>query len=216
VDDIFAAIQAGDVAAVERLVAADPAAAAARNPEGVSAVLFARYQSKLDVLDLLLRAGQPLDIFEAAAVGRTERVEELLVREPGLAAAYSADGFTPLHYACFFGHPATARLLLDRGAAVNALARNEMRVTPLHSALAARQHDLCEMLIAAGSSVNAAQQEGWTPLHEAALLGDRRLVELLLAGGADPTKRKEDGETPAAVAVSHGHAEIAELLRGQA
>jgi uncharacterized protein len=209
---VFDAIAAGDVEHVRRIVAADPAASAARDADGLSAVLRARYRFHLEIVDVLLAADPDLDLFDAAAVGRTDRVWDLLGAQPNLARAYAADGFTALQLASFFGHVEPARLLLDAGADVNAVSRNQMQVQPLHSALAGRHHALCELLLERGAQVNTAQQDGFTPLHEAAQHGDRRLVDMLLARGADRLATKTDGETPAATAASHGHPEIAALL----
>ena len=57
--------------------------------------------------------GALLNIFEACAAGRRERVETLLDRAPVLARGYSPDGYPPLGLAVFFGHEEIAALLLD-------------------------------------------------------------------------------------------------------
>jgi ankyrin repeat protein len=60
-----------------------------------------------------------------------------------------------------------------------------MKVTPLHSAAAARQVAIARLLIAHGANVNAAQAEsGFTPLYEAAANGDLEFATLLLEHGA--------------------------------
>ena len=46
-----------------------------------------------------------LDVFEAASLGRAERLRELLAADPALAQARSEDDFTALHYAAFFDGP---------------------------------------------------------------------------------------------------------------
>lgn len=212
--DIFDLVAAGDVAAVKQLVAAEPAAARAHNAQGQTPLLVARYRFRFEVLEAL-RAAVPdaaLDIWEAAALGCTVRVAELLDADPALVSAYHPDGFYPLGLACFFGHPETAALLLERGAEVNQTARNTFGVAPIHAAIAARQHGIVAALIARGADVNARQQGGFTPLHEAAQHGDRSLVEQLLAAGASSRAAKDDGQTPADTAAAAGHAEIAALL----
>ena len=61
------------------------------------------------------RVGRSLDDGDAdakaAALREDGRLAELLAGDPGLARAWSADGFTALHYAAFFGGEAVARLL---------------------------------------------------------------------------------------------------------
>jgi uncharacterized protein len=161
----------------------------------------------------LLGAEPELDVFEAAAVGRTERVAELLEADPALASAWAEDGFTPLHLAAFFSHPETARLLLERGAPVDAVARNDaIAVTPLQSAVTAANDDTAALLLELGADPNFRHGRGFTPLHAAAHHGSERLVELLLAHGGDRFLADDDGRTPAAYARDAGHAALAARL----
>jgi uncharacterized protein len=209
---MFAAIAAGDLDRVRELIAEDAALPGARDAEGLSAVTQARYHGQDDIVDTLLAAGPELDVFEAAAVGRLERVRELLEDDPALVTALSPDGFTPLHLAAFFGHPKIARLLVERGADTNAVARNPMRVRPLHSAAAAQQLEIAELLVDHGADVNATQERGFTPLHAAAQNGDIGLARLLLGRGADREQATEDGRRAADFAAAAGHGEIRALL----
>src|SRR6476469_1580055 len=117
----FAAIDAGDAESVAAALATDPALAAARDADGVSATMHALYRGRRDLAETIAAALPELDVFEAAALGRLDRLEALLVAEPALATARSADGFTALHYPAFFGvgdAAAASRLLLDAGADV--------------------------------------------------------------------------------------------------
>ena len=100
---LFDAIRAGDVARVRGLLAAEPGLVNRRNERGHSPVLIAQYHHKSDVVAVLLDAGPELDLFDACAVGRTERVAELLDQDPSQVNAYSGDGFYPLGLAAFFG-----------------------------------------------------------------------------------------------------------------
>ena len=211
--ELFDAIQSGNLERLKALLAEDPQLAGARDPAGLSAVLHARYRSRLDMVEALLAQNPPLDIFEAAAMGNKPRVAELLSRQPELARAYSPDGFTPLHLASFFGHPEVAELLLKYHAEVNAVSRNTMSVKPLHSAAATRQRRIVELLLENGAEVNAAQHGGWTALHAAADNGDSATAELLLSYGANPAAKSDDGRTPVDMAAAKGHAEFARRLR---
>ena len=65
----------------------------------------ARYQRRHAIVDLLRRQAGDLDIFEAAALGDTNRLRSLLRDHPDLVCTYSADGFTALHFASFFSQP---------------------------------------------------------------------------------------------------------------
>ena len=90
----------------------------------MSELLEALYRGQTDRVEELLALDPALDVFEAAAFGRTDRLRELLDEDNERANAFGDDGFHPLGLACFFGHVDAARLLLERGADVNALSRN--------------------------------------------------------------------------------------------
>ena len=146
-EELLEAVRSGDDTRVRSLLEADPSLAAVRDDDGISAVLNAHYRMRPDTVDILLAAGPELDVFEAAALGRIDRVAELLDGDPGLVAAWSPDGFTPLHLAAFFGHREAADLLLERGSGVGLLARNPMAVTPLHGAAAGSRHAVAGLLL---------------------------------------------------------------------
>ena len=207
------AIEAGDGERVSALLAADASLAGARDAHGVSAILKAIYYRRVALLPLLLGADPPLDIFEAAALKRDDRVRELLAVDPGLASGWSPDGYTPLHLAAFCDAPECARLLLEKGAAPAAVARNPMMVQPLHSAVSSRSQATVRLLLEAGVEVDARQQQGWTPLHGAAHAGDVELVTVLLDAGADRTLVPDSGKDAAALADEAGHAAVVKLLR---
>jgi ankyrin repeat protein len=211
--EIFDVIRAGDRVRLEALLAAEPGLVNVRNESGHSAVLIAQYHHKHDLVSMLLAAGPELDIFDAASVGRTARVAELLDRDPSLVNAYSRDGFFPLGLAAFFGHPETVRLLLARGADVAQIAQNPMRIQPLHAAVAGRSFEAIRLIVEAGAPVNGKQQEGWAPLHEAAHQKNVELTSYLLAHGADPNVRNDAGKSPRDLA--EGDGAILKLLAGQ-
>jgi ankyrin repeat protein len=209
---MFDAIDAGDEARLAELLATEPGLAGERDDDGVSAALHARYRDNHDAVAQLLATDPDLDIFDAAGLGRPDRLAELLAADPGLASAFASDGFTPLHLASFFGWSEAARLLLERAAPPNAVSRNPMQVMPLHSAAAGGHDEVARLLVAAGADVNARQLHGYTPLHAAAQNGDAEMTEMLLAAGADPAARTDDGQTAADIAAAAGHAEIAARL----
>jgi ankyrin repeat protein len=213
--ELFDAIRAGDVTRVRGLLAADPGLVNRRNERGHSPVLIAQYHHKGDVVTVLLEAGPELDLCDACAVGRAERVAELLDRDPSQVNAYSGDGFYPLGLAAFFGHPATVRLLLTRGADVAQVARNPMQVQALHSAAAGKSFETVRLLVEAGAPVNAKQHKGWSPLHEAVLSRDVEMTRYLLAHGADPKQQNDEGKSAIGLAAEAGEAAILKLLKGQ-
>lgn len=183
--DIFEAISSGDVDAVRAAARDDPSAAAGRGDDGVSPVRAALYAHRQDLADAVLEAGPDLDAFDAAAVGDVERLAELLDGDPNLVGAFSDDGFAPLHLAAYLGRGDAARLLLDRGADVAAVARNDTSAQALHSAVAGGHRDIVAALLVAGADPNARQQGGITPLMAAEQDEDVELVRLLIDHGAE-------------------------------
>jgi uncharacterized protein len=209
---LFDAIDAGDVDGVRAILAADPAAAAIRDAQGISPLMRARYRLDGGLVQAILAVQTELDVFEAAAFGELDRLAELLGTDPSLATTRSGDGFTPLHLAAFFGRSEATELLLARGAEVDALGTGWMTGTALHSAASGRHRDVIALLLEAGADPDVRQSHGWTALHAAAQHGDADIVELLLARGADRDARNDDGIRPAELARRAGHAAIADLL----
>jgi ankyrin repeat protein len=187
--DVFEAIAGGDTDTVERLVAADAGAARSVNDQGVSAVLWALYVGRRAIALRLadVEGGRPLDVYEVAALDRTGELEALLSQRADAVNGRSADGFTPLHLAVFFGASGAARILLDHGADIEAVSDNDMRVRPLHSAVAGGHAGIVALLLERGADPNATQRGGFTPLHAARQRDDRSMIDALLAAGADPS-----------------------------
>jgi ankyrin repeat protein len=223
VRELVDAVQEGNLPLLRRLLAAEPARAAARDDRGLPLVLVAAYFGQQHVIDTLLAAGADVDPMTAAALGRVTELAIALDIDPTLVTQHSPDGFTALHYAAFFEQPDAARLLVARGADVRAIANG---LAPIHSAAArgaltprdddgTARHDVVEVLLDAGADPDATQVGGHRAVHAAAANGDRAVIALLRVRGADLTARTDDGSTAADIARTGGHAELAdELERG--
>ena len=214
-EQFFEAVTAGDVPKVQAMLRDDPLLAGAKDQNGVSAVMKATYYGKKDVVAALLDTDVELDVFEAAATGRVERLHNLLGADPSLANAYSPDGFTPLGFAVFFSQPEIVNALLEAGADVNLPSRESMKVTPLASAAAAKQTEIARVLLAHGANVNARGASGHIPLHEASANGNVDLVKLLIDSGADVNAKTDDGKTPYDFAVEYKRDDVIELLKSK-
>ena len=125
---LFELIAAGDGDAVRDELDRRPDLAAERNDDGLSPVLYALQHGQAELVESILGANPALDVFDAAAVGRTRGLEELLEAEAGLAQARAADGSTALHLAARFDQKDAAELLLEYGA--DAAARDGEGRTP--------------------------------------------------------------------------------------
>src|SRR5262245_22571465 len=91
-----------------------------------------------DRVAALVAADPTLAIFAAAIQGDVARLEDLLVGNRSLVSAVSADGWTPLHLGAHFGRTEAVRLLLNKGARVDARSANALNNCPLHAAAAGK------------------------------------------------------------------------------
>jgi len=172
----------------------------------ISPLLAAVYRGDRDSVDALLADRPVLNVFEAAAVGDVAALHDLLDADPLLVHAESSDGAGALHLAAYFGHADAVRLLIDRGADVNAHARGFNGVAPINSAAAtsgsdeATSTECVRLLLAAGADADARQNNGSTALHAAAHSGCAEMARLLLEHSADPDAETDDGRTPRGMA----------------
>jgi ankyrin repeat protein len=157
----------------------------------MSDLLQALYRGDRARVDELLTADPELDVFEAAAFGRTGRLRELLDEDPSRANEFGDDGFHPLGLACFFGHVEAARLLLDRGAQVNTLSKNEhIQTAAIHAAAAAQvadeatRYELVKLALEHGADPDLEQGGGSRAIDAARQNGDARVEQLLLEHGS--------------------------------
>jgi uncharacterized protein len=160
----------------------------------MSELLQALYSGDRARADELLAENPQLSVFEAAATGRTDRLRDLLDEEPSLANAFGDDGFHPLGLACFFGRADAARLLLERGADVNVLSRNEhIQTAAIHAAAASGEegtdestrYELVKLVLDHGADPNLRQGGGFRAIDAARQNGDARVEELLKERGAE-------------------------------
>ena len=120
-------------------------------------------------------------------------------------------GGTPLYYAAWTNAVATAALLIEKGAAMNAKDINGE--TPLHTAIFENAHETAALLIEKGAAVNAKDINEGTPLHIAALKNAVATATLLLEKGAAVNAKTDNGDTPLRWAEIGGAGETAALLR---
>jgi ankyrin repeat protein len=160
----------------------------------VSELLQALYRGDRARADEILATSPELNVFEAAATGATDRLRELLDDDPSLANAFGDDGFHPLGLACFFGRLNAARLLLERGADVNMLSRNEhIQTAAIHAAAASGEtaadestrYELVKLVLDHGADPNLPQPGGFRAIDAARQSGDERLERLLKERGAE-------------------------------
>lgn len=184
---IWAAAEAGDVAAIRAALAAG-----------------------VDVDGEDAATGQT-PLLRAVAAGRTNAVKALL--DAGADPSRpSRKGYPPLAFAAERGHLEIIRLLVKAGADPDA-APPPSYVPLAHAALEDKPEAM-KLLIELGANVDAKNQAGLTALFSAAVRGRREAVKLLLAAGADVHRRNNDGFSPLMSAAHGGDVEALKLLIG--
>lgn len=213
--EIFAALKAGDLDAFKKQLAGNSALANARNEQGVSLLMQARYDFRQPFIEVILKHRTGLDVFEAAALGKLDKLTKVLDVEPDAVNDWSPDGFQPMHLAAFFAQPDTLRLLLERGGHIGIHSKNPLNVRAIHCAAAGRSLDCVRTLLEKGSDPNARQAGGFTPLHSAAQNGSVEMVKALLSKGAVRSSKTDDGKMAVDFAKEKGHTDVIALLENQ-
>jgi ankyrin repeat protein len=144
-----------------------------------------------DLVPVLLELGAVLDAPSAAFLCDVGALTALL--DAGASLDDEVSGVDLLSWAALGGAPATARLLLARGADANGGA--------LHVAAAGARLELVSLLLDAGADVDRRDPEtGRVPLHAAVAAGpggdSAEVVGVLLSAGAEVNATTNDGASP--------------------
>lgn len=218
-NEMFEAVKLRDIGKVAELIDRDASLINTSNQKGETPVLLAAFLRANDIKELLLQKGLgKLTVFEAAAVGYTSRLKELLDQSPELVNSYSFDGFPLLSLATHFGNSEAVELLLERGAAIHARSRDgSLNNLVIHATIFGGYGHLVDLLMQKGADIHATCEgelrDGFNVLHVAAYFDKPLLIEKFLGYGAEKTATNAIGQTPYELALSLGHTASAELLK---
>jgi len=121
------------------------------------------------------------------------------------------DGDTCLMTAAWNGHLDICRLLIDKGAQVNA--KGYDGYTPLHCAVSRIQAKIVRLLCDHGADVEACDNDGWRPLELAALNGLMSIVkELIEVRHAEVNARDFNGQSALMAAMDQREDEMVAYL----
>ncbi len=134
--------------------------------QGKNAIYMALQHGHTNVAQYLADKGAELDIWTASALGRTQRMGEILDADPTRLSAQGRHSFTPLHFAAVHDQPGAAELLLKRGVAPDVRERRG-RSTALHLAAGFGHEKVAAVLLEHGADPNATNASGKTPLNAA-------------------------------------------------
>ena len=186
-EDIFIAIEQGDLQKVRMILETQPWKANAPDEDsGWTPLHWAAVSENTAVGALLLSYG--------AKVNSPDR----------------GDRSTPLHLCAYGTNVEFAQMLLANNADVNARDRED--ATPLYVASRCGNIQLVQLLHAHGGDIQTVDYYQDTPLHHAAAWGDENMLKYLLAEGAAIDFVNDDGCTPLDSALSQGFRNMADLL----
>ena len=152
---IIEAIKAGEIEKLKELLNKDPNLIHAMTERGESIILQAVYYGQKEIAQFLLSKAMALTIFEAAAVGQKDQIVKALAHNAEHVLHFSADGWTALHLAAFFGHKEIVEVLIQAGAKI------------------------IEKLLNAGADRHLKNSNNQTPLDIAEEKGHTVVVDLL-------------------------------------
>ncbi len=181
-DDFFIAIKNDNAGAVVDLVKRgfDPNTRDTKGQPGLTAAMQERSAKVARVLleqpgidvNALNPAGESA-LMLAALKGELAGAELLL----GRGAAVSLAGWSPIHYAATGPEPQLVKLLLDRGADIDAASPNG--TTPLMMAAQYGSEESVKLLLQRGADLGRRNQRGMGPVDFAKLSGREPVVRLL-------------------------------------
>lgn len=174
---LMLAARTGLPGAVDVLLARGADIAAVESWGGTSALVWAINEGHTAIVERLLAAGAPVDGVSkvVAPRGRARGVEGTVPVDydpEEYPQSYANGGFTPLLFAAREGEVESARLLLDAGADIDAIAADGKNALGL--AIYNGHYDVASLLVDRGANVNHPDAEGFTPLFWAV---DRRNME---------------------------------------
>lgn len=213
IDQIAAFIQTGDIESLKKALSNNPDLANCKTENGISLLTFAVYCRNIEATELIKQNKSSFDIYEHIMLGNLVQTKDNFKTNKASINQFSADGFTPLGLACFFGHSKIVEFLIANGADVNIASNNDFKVSPLHSACAISNLEIAASLLKNGANVNVKQQGDATSLHSAAHNGQLKLVKLLVKYGADMHAKMKDGQTALSMAEDKSFSEVAEFLK---
>lgn len=210
--------KAGDLAGVQSLIEADPAAVNEPGPDGSTALHWAVNQDHLDMVEALLGANADARArnrygfppIALAAMNGNADVLTLLIHAGADPRATVPGGESAIMTAGRTGDPDAIRVLLAASADPNL--PNEAGQTALMWAAAANNPGAITALVDGGADLAAKTPKGLDALMFAARAGRRDATEALLDAGADVGSSMATGESVLEAALVNTHWDIAEML----
>ncbi len=192
---LHAAAHKGDIAELERLIAAKKDLNA-RDPYGRTPLHVATHAGKVDAIRVLAKAGAKLGLLEkdrydavtiAAVANNEDALRALLAAGASAKLTTSRYDGTALIAAAHLGHAGVVKQLIEAGAPLDHV--NNLHWTALIESIVLgdggpRHTETLRLLVEAGASHTLTDRNGNTPLRLAKGRGYRAMVDILEKAGA--------------------------------
>jgi ankyrin repeat protein len=191
------AAQVGDAAQAGAIIMDDPSSINVKDIHGSTPLSIAAQEGQLEVVKLLLDKGAAIEAKTnyrgAPASTAAFYSDPAIVKVLAVKGTVQPVGATPLYIAAKEGHVAVVKLLLEKGAAIEAKADDGC--TPLSIAAFNGHADLVALLLERGAAIEGKHKDSVTPLEMAAQQGHLEVVRRLLEKGAAVNAKDKDGFT---------------------
>ena len=179
--------------------------------DGRTALIHAINNENFDVVKMLIDKGA--DVSAADTSGHTPLSLAARGCQPDPQELIGEQSQRPGHSkTCAKQMLATIKLLLDKGASVNA--RGSDGLTPILTAMGNNQKDIAKLLMEKKPDLTGTVQGKRTALMIAAGMGYTEVLKLMLdAGTSDLNAKDIEGNTALKWATENGHRDCADLLR---
>jgi ankyrin repeat protein len=219
--DIFKAVDADNLAAVERIIDRFPALVNCTDDDELPILHYSIKQGKVAIAEFLVRKGAKVNTGDKkykytplhfAAEKNHKALVELLISKKADLNAGTVFNKTPLHLACFNGNLGVVIVLVENGAKVDQ--ENDQGDMPLHDAAHAGETLIIRYLVEhAGANLHARNVNNITALHLAVFGDHLETAQYLHSLGLDVNDADgTQGITPLHIAAERGYEEMCRYL----
>lgn len=202
---LIASARYGDVVMMNKLL--NEGAKVDEPNEGVwsaTPLFWSLYECKFETAKILLAKGakatakdsygySALQVAAGCKNAETSVIEDLIQKGADVRHKSDKDGYTSLHDACMSGTPDVVKLLIDKGADVNAA--DKKGTTPLMLAVKSNSIPKVEILLERGADIHLLDKKKKTAKSyvKGLLKKDKNMMELLER--AESSRPKAEGES---------------------
>ena len=224
--DVFKAIEKGKLSSVQYIIEHDHLDINTKNEKRQSLLYLSLLYNRKDIYSYLAANGatkpkftpvteEPVNyepnLLKATKEGKLTSVQYLIEQRGMKTTARNEDGWTLLHYACFYGHLPIVQYLIEVHCA-DEEEKDHDGLTPLHIAARNGFLPIVKYLCQRGVNKDVRFLNGSTPLHFACQKGHLDIVQYLCEQGVDKEAINNDGWAPLHWACDEGHLDVVQYL----